>query len=82
MPRKPKEPDPSDIELFWALHNRTVEELPGLDEILQKHELPADPHQIRVSNADVQQFLNEARERGLLPPKPLSLREYIGAILP
>lgn len=78
-----EEPEAGDAELFWALHNRSVEDFPGLDEILQKHGLPPLPLNYRVSEVGLARFLDEAYEEGLIKKRrPLTLRQYIGALLP
>lgn len=80
---EPKEP--SEADLFWTLYHRNPAEMSDLDQILEKHGLPAPLASCSKKTLKVgaQRFISAAKRLGLIQePKPLSLRQYIGALLP
>lgn len=72
----------TDAELFWSLYRQPVEVFSGLDTTIEKYNL-MNPSTIPVPDEKVGKFLEDAMERGLIKKlRPLSLRQYIGALLP
>lgn len=101
------EPEITDAQLFWAIHNEVERELfdptadkwllRDLDRCMEKYELPKIEPPKRPSfrervgefyhalkkDRPVDRFIAKAKEIGLIrQPEPLSIREYIGAIVP
>jgi|GEM_PF-3382834 hypothetical protein len=77
------EPDePTDADLFWSLYNQPIDELSGIEAILDKHNLPPRGLTTDASRAGLKRFTTTARRLGLVQEHKLSLRQYIGALLP
>ncbi|MCR4306258.1 MAG: hypothetical protein NUV73_04205 [Candidatus Daviesbacteria bacterium] len=78
------EPDePTDADLFWSLYRQPLETLSGLEAVLDKHNLPPRYLVGNIRIAGLERFITAAKKLGLIQtPKPLSLRQYIGALFP
>ncbi len=70
----------TETELFRAFENLQPEDLPGLDKTVERAGLGNDLPP--VSEKRVKQFMKDAASRGLIEQRGLSIRGYIGAVLP
>lgn len=81
---EPGEPQDIEARMFWMMQGRTVEELSGLEGILERSGLGLPSIPQAVDKKGKQRFIQRARARGLVQESgpPLTLRQYIGALLP
>ncbi|MFH1535820.1 MAG: hypothetical protein ABIC96_01985 [Patescibacteria group bacterium] len=80
---EPSEPsETTGAAIFWSLYNRAPEELPELNEFLEKYNfLPTDSAN-KNHQKGLKRFIRDAKQRGLIkPPKALNLRQYVGALV-
>lgn len=76
--------DRSDQALFWALYDYPLETLPDLDAMLERYgTLVMASNDSVCSTAGLERFMHESRQKGLIKKsRELSLRQYIGSLLP
>lgn len=72
-----------DRQIFWSLTNAPFDQQLEFAGIIEKYGLfPEVDTNTKVSDSDVKKFIDRARKAGLIKQKRLSLRQYIGALLP